>query len=145
MFRCGFAMEDFRKFRERKVQAGCAIQLGLTSMHSIFSFSNDGRKYFSYFLKCRLKLDLEIVFFLKKFLNCNVTLVFETDGLLLFSNSHIRFCFIRKKSMTAAVFSADGSVLAVAAETVITLWDPEQNILVAVIGETLTVHKVLSY
>lgn len=47
--------------------------------------------------------------------------------------------------MTAATFSADGSVLAVAAETVITLWDPEQNILVAVIGETLTVHKVLSY
>lgn len=47
--------------------------------------------------------------------------------------------------MTAAAFSADGSVLAVAAETVITLWDPEQNILVAVIGETLTVHKVLSY
>lgn len=47
--------------------------------------------------------------------------------------------------MTAATFSADGSVLAVAAETVITLWDPEQNILVAVIGETLTVHKFSSF
>lgn len=41
--------------------------------------------------------------------------------------------------MTAATFSYDGSVLAVAAETVITLWDPEKNVLVAVIGETLTV------
>lgn len=45
----------------------------------------------------------------------------------------------RKKAMTAAAFSADGSVLAVAAETVITLWDPDRNVLVAVIGETLTV------
>lgn len=47
--------------------------------------------------------------------------------------------------MTAATFSADGSVLAVAAETVITLWDPEQNILVAVIGETSSVYKSFSY
>lgn len=64
-----------------------------------------------------------------------------------FSNSHVRFCFYRKKSMTAATFSADGSVLAVAAETVITLWDPELNVLVAVIGETFTVLKfsVFSY
>ena len=38
----------------------------------------------SFILKCRLKLDLEIVFFFKRFLNCNVTLVFETDVLLLF-------------------------------------------------------------
>lgn len=37
--------------------------------------------------------------------------------------------------MTAVAFSADGSVLAVAAETVITLWDPERNVLVAVVGE----------
>ena len=37
--------------------------------------------------------------------------------------------------MTAVAFSADGSVLAVAAETVITLWDPEKNVLVAIIGE----------
>ena len=37
--------------------------------------------------------------------------------------------------MTAAAFSPDGSVLAVAAETVITLWDPTNNLLVAVIGE----------
>uniref|UniRef100_A0A9I9DF46 WD repeat-containing protein 75 second beta-propeller domain-containing protein n=1 Tax=Cucumis melo TaxID=3656 RepID=A0A9I9DF46_CUCME len=51
----------------------------------------------------------------------------------------------KKKSMTAAAFSADGSVLAVAAETVITLWDPEQNILVAVIGETLTPIVNLSF
>ena len=41
--------------------------------------------------------------------------------------------------MTAATFSLDGSVLAVAAETVITLWDPNKNVLLAVIGETLTV------
>ncbi|XP_071730304.1 uncharacterized protein [Rutidosis leptorrhynchoides] len=40
----------------------------------------------------------------------------------------------RKKPMTAAAFSHDGSVLAVAAETVITLWDPEKNVLVSVIG-----------
>ena len=45
----------------------------------------------------------------------------------------------RKKPMTAAAFSGDGSVLAVAAETVITIWDPEKNVLVAVIGETLEV------
>ncbi|KAL9362586.1 hypothetical protein Peur_045371 [Populus x canadensis] len=43
----------------------------------------------------------------------------------------------KKKPMTAATFSTDGSVLAVAAETVITLWDADKNILVAVIGETL--------
>ncbi|KAI3785891.1 hypothetical protein L1987_45017 [Smallanthus sonchifolius] len=36
--------------------------------------------------------------------------------------------------MTAAAFSNDGSVLAIAAETVITLWDPEKNVLVAVIS-----------
>jgi NET1-associated nuclear protein 1 (U3 small nucleolar RNA-associated protein 17) len=41
--------------------------------------------------------------------------------------------------MTAATFSSDGSVLAVAAETVITLWDADKNILVAVIGDTMTV------
>ncbi|KAL6999017.1 hypothetical protein U1Q18_000183 [Sarracenia purpurea var. burkii] len=41
------------------------------------------------------------------------------------------------KPMTAATFSADGSVLAVAAEAYITLWDPEKNVLVAVIGESL--------
>ena len=41
--------------------------------------------------------------------------------------------------MTAAAFSADGSVLAVAAESVITLWDPDNNALVGVIAETLSV------
>jgi NET1-associated nuclear protein 1 (U3 small nucleolar RNA-associated protein 17) len=41
--------------------------------------------------------------------------------------------------MTSAVFSADGSVLAVAAENVITLWDPDNNALVGVIAETLSV------
>lgn len=46
----------------------------------------------------------------------------------------------RKKPMTAAAFSADGSVLAVAAETVITLWDPEENVLVAVMGESVEVN-----
>ncbi|KAK1550487.1 hypothetical protein Q3G72_019966 [Acer saccharum] len=44
----------------------------------------------------------------------------------------------KKKAITAAAFSADGSILAVAAETVITLWDPDKNVLLAVIGETLT-------
>jgi len=41
--------------------------------------------------------------------------------------------------MTSAAFSADGSVLAVAAENVITLWDPDNNALVGVIAETLSV------
>lgn len=44
--------------------------------------------------------------------------------------------------MTATAFSADGSVLAVAAETVITIWDPRKNVLVAVIGESLEVIYV---
>ncbi|KAK8294511.1 hypothetical protein V6Z12_D05G004700 [Gossypium hirsutum] len=44
----------------------------------------------------------------------------------------------KKKPMTAAAFSADGSVLAVAAETLITLWNPYKNVLLAVLGETLT-------
>lgn len=47
--------------------------------------------------------------------------------------------------MTAATFSADGSVLAVAAETVITLWDPDENCLVAVVGETYTVIIIFFY
>ncbi|KAL6998978.1 hypothetical protein U1Q18_000144 [Sarracenia purpurea var. burkii] len=51
----------------------------------------------------------------------------------------------KKKPMTAATFSADGSVLAVAAETVITLWDPEKNVLVAVIGESLEPIVSLSF
>ncbi|CAJ1941827.1 unnamed protein product [Sphenostylis stenocarpa] len=42
----------------------------------------------------------------------------------------------KNKAMRAVAFSADGSVLAVAADTVITLWDPYNNVLVAVIGET---------
>jgi hypothetical protein len=41
--------------------------------------------------------------------------------------------------MTAAAFSGDGSVLAVAAESVITLWDPDNNTLVGVIAESLSV------
>jgi len=45
-------------------------------------------------------------------------------------------CLCRNKAMRAAAFSADGSVLAVAADTVITLWDPNNNVLIAVIGET---------
>ncbi|KAM7495713.1 hypothetical protein LguiB_030322 [Lonicera macranthoides] len=51
----------------------------------------------------------------------------------------------KKKPMTAAAFSADGSVLAVAAETVITLWDPEKNVLVAVIGESFEPIVTLSF
>ncbi|XP_034215520.1 WD repeat-containing protein 75 isoform X2 [Prunus dulcis] len=51
----------------------------------------------------------------------------------------------RKKPMTAAAFSADGSVLAVAAETLITLWDPDNNALVAVIGEAQMPIVTLSF
>ncbi|XP_052178617.1 uncharacterized protein LOC127792219 isoform X2 [Diospyros lotus] len=51
----------------------------------------------------------------------------------------------KKKPMTAAAFSADGSVLAVAAETFITLWDPEKNVLVAVIGDGLEPIVNLSF
>ncbi|OAY69732.1 hypothetical protein ACMD2_22829 [Ananas comosus] len=46
--------------------------------------------------------------------------------------------FIQEKTYDSSSISADGSVLAVAAETVITLWDPDTNILVAVIGEALS-------
>ncbi|KAE8700133.1 formin BNI1-like [Hibiscus syriacus] len=51
----------------------------------------------------------------------------------------------KKKPMTAAAFSADGSVLAVAAETLITLWNPYKNVLLAVLGETLTPIVNLSF
>lgn len=51
----------------------------------------------------------------------------------------------KKKKMTAVAFSTDGSVLAVAAENVITLWDPCMNILVAVIGETIEPITALSF
>ncbi|XP_010904674.1 uncharacterized protein [Elaeis guineensis] len=51
----------------------------------------------------------------------------------------------KKKPMTAAAFSADGSVLAVAAETVVTLWDPDANTLVAIIGDTLSPITKLSF
>ncbi|XP_078428741.1 transducin/WD40 repeat-like superfamily protein isoform X2 [Wolffia australiana] len=42
----------------------------------------------------------------------------------------------KRRPMTAAAFCPDGSVLAVAAEGVVTLWDPDTNILVSVIGQT---------
>ncbi|XP_062202076.1 uncharacterized protein LOC133904619 [Phragmites australis] len=51
----------------------------------------------------------------------------------------------KKKPMTAAAFSADGSVIAVAAETVITLWDPDNNALVGVIAEALSPVTNLSF
>lgn len=51
----------------------------------------------------------------------------------------IHHSLCRNKAMRAAAFSADGSVLAVAADTVITLWDPDKNVLIAVVGETPTV------
>lgn len=41
--------------------------------------------------------------------------------------------------MTAVAFSTDGSILAVAAEVVVTLWDPDTNSLISVVGETLSV------
>lgn len=51
----------------------------------------------------------------------------------------------KKKPMTAAAFSADGSVLAVAAETIITLWDPDNNVLVAALGEMQMPIVTLSF
>ncbi|XP_022755429.1 WD repeat-containing protein 75 [Durio zibethinus] len=51
----------------------------------------------------------------------------------------------KKKPMTAAAFSADGSVLAVAVETLITLWNPYKNVLLSVLGETLTPVVTLSF
>ncbi|KAE8713811.1 hypothetical protein F3Y22_tig00110204pilonHSYRG00015 [Hibiscus syriacus] len=51
----------------------------------------------------------------------------------------------KKRPMTAAAFSADGTVLAVAAETLITLWNPYKNVLLAVLGETLTPIVNLSF
>ncbi|KAJ4751344.1 WD repeat-containing protein 75 [Rhynchospora pubera] len=47
--------------------------------------------------------------------------------------------------MTAAAFSGDGSVLAVAAETKITLWDPLNNVLVAIIGDSLGPIRRLAF
>ncbi|PSS05983.1 WD repeat-containing protein [Actinidia chinensis var. chinensis] len=47
--------------------------------------------------------------------------------------------------MIAAAFSADGSVLAVAGEIVITLWDPEMNVLATVIGDSLEPIGSLSF
>lgn len=47
--------------------------------------------------------------------------------------------------MTAAAFSGDGTVLAVAAENVITLWNPDKNILLSVLGATLTVKKTVQF
>lgn len=51
----------------------------------------------------------------------------------------------KRKPMTAAAFSSDGSVLAVAAETVITLWDPLKNTLVAIIGNSVEPIVSLSF
>ncbi|KAL0306149.1 UNVERIFIED_CONTAM: U3 small nucleolar RNA-associated protein 17 [Sesamum radiatum] len=51
----------------------------------------------------------------------------------------------QEKPMTAAAFSGDGSVLAVAAEKVITLWDPDRNALLAVIGDSLEPITTLSF
>ncbi|RVW33080.1 Retrovirus-related Pol polyprotein from transposon RE1 [Vitis vinifera] len=49
------------------------------------------------------------------------------------------FVLCRRKPMTAANIFCRWFCLAIAAETVITIWDPEKNVLVAVIGETLEV------
>lgn len=51
----------------------------------------------------------------------------------------------KNKPMTAATFSSDGSVLAVAAENVVTLWDPDNNTLVGVIAEALSPITKLSF
>ncbi|KAG9451107.1 hypothetical protein H6P81_011072 [Aristolochia fimbriata] len=51
----------------------------------------------------------------------------------------------KKRPMTAAEFSTDGSVLAVAAEVVVTLWDPDKNVLLAVVGETIMPNIKLSF
>ncbi|KAJ3674500.1 hypothetical protein LUZ60_005116 [Juncus effusus] len=49
------------------------------------------------------------------------------------------------RQMSAAAFSEDGSVLAVAAENVITLWDPDSNVLLAVIGDSLSPIRKLAF
>ncbi|KAF5742893.1 WD repeat-containing protein 75 [Tripterygium wilfordii] len=53
----------------------------------------------------------------------------------------------KKKPVTAVAFSCDGPVLAVAAETVITLWDPdpEKNVIVAIMGEAIVPIVNLSF
>ncbi|KAK4760184.1 hypothetical protein SAY87_023315 [Trapa incisa] len=51
----------------------------------------------------------------------------------------------KRRPLTAAAFSGDGSVLAVAADTAITLWDPDRNELVGVLGNTLGPIKALSF
>ncbi|KAL3643185.1 hypothetical protein CASFOL_014000 [Castilleja foliolosa] len=51
----------------------------------------------------------------------------------------------KKKPMNAAAFSSDGSVLAVAADKFITLWDPDRNTLLAVIGDSLEPIANLSF
>ncbi|KAG0483772.1 hypothetical protein HPP92_011856 [Vanilla planifolia] len=43
----------------------------------------------------------------------------------------------KKMPMTAAAFSADGSVLAIAVESIVTLWDADRNALIAVIGNSI--------
>ncbi|KAG6483463.1 hypothetical protein ZIOFF_060110 [Zingiber officinale] len=58
---------------------------------------------------------------------------------------HLMVVISRGKPLTAAVFSDDGSVLAIAAETMITLWDPDSNILVAMIGDTFSPITKLSF
>lgn len=52
--------------------------------------------------------------------------------------------FFRKKEITAAAFCADGSVLAVAATTVITLWNPLKHELLYVVGKAHTVKTCTS-
>ncbi|KAJ0963265.1 hypothetical protein J5N97_028387 [Dioscorea zingiberensis] len=50
-----------------------------------------------------------------------------------------------EKANDCGAFSSDGSVLAVAAETVGTLWDSDTNVLVAVIGNSFTPIVALSF
>lgn len=47
--------------------------------------------------------------------------------------------FFRRKQITAAVFSPDGSVLALAATTVITIWNPLTTELAFAFGKFRTV------
>ncbi|KZV17484.1 wd40 protein [Dorcoceras hygrometricum] len=68
-----------------------------------------------------------------QFIYCIVTRIAS----LSLKDSLPKVPFGRTKPMTAAAFSSDGTVLAVAADKVITLWDPDTNILVSVIGDSL--------
>jgi len=57
-------------------------------------------------------------------------------------SNEIDVIFFRRTPITAAVFSGDGSCLALAAKTVITIWHPLKNELLYVVGKANAVRLV---